>query len=104
MRLTILPSQLVADYGTTPIAGPHGIPGLVLLTCLGVATCVALVRKYPVAFLGASFFLILAPSSSVVPISTEIAAERRFYLPLARLVTCWFAWAMRHPRYRISNA
>src|SRR5207253_709284 len=35
---------------------------------------------------GAWFFLILGPSSSVVPIVTEIAAERRFYLPLLAVV------------------
>lgn len=38
-------------------------------------------------FLGAWFFLLLAPSSSVVPIVTEIAAEHRMYLPLAAVVT-----------------
>ena len=32
-------------------------------------------------------FLILAPSSSFVPIVTEVAAERRMYLPLAAVVT-----------------
>jgi tetratricopeptide (TPR) repeat protein len=37
-------------------------------------------------FLGAWFFMILAPSSSVVPIATEMAAERRIYLPLAAVI------------------
>ena len=37
-------------------------------------------------FLGAWFFMILAPSSSVVPIVTEMAAERRIYLPLAAVI------------------
>ncbi len=36
---------------------------------------------------GALFFLILAPSSSIVPIVTEPAAERRMYLPLIAIVT-----------------
>src|SRR5207244_943387 len=39
-----------------------------------------------VGFLGAAVFLMLAPSSSVVPIVTEIAAERRIYLALAPLL------------------
>lgn len=44
--------------------------------------------RYPAAgFLGAWFFLILAPSSSVVPITTELVAERRMYLPLAAVIT-----------------
>ena len=37
-------------------------------------------------FLGAWFFMTLAPSSSVVPIATEMAAERRIYLALAAVV------------------
>lgn len=37
-------------------------------------------------FLGACFFMILAPSSSVLPMSTEMAAERRIYLPLAAVI------------------
>lgn len=37
-------------------------------------------------FLGAWFFMILAPSSSVVPIATEMAAERRIYLSLAAVI------------------
>ena len=39
-----------------------------------------------VGFLGGWFFATLAPSSSVLPLATEIAAERRMYLPLAALV------------------
>ena len=38
------------------------------------------------AFLGAEFFLLLAPSSSFVPVRTEIAAERRIYLALASVL------------------
>ena len=40
----------------------------------------------PVGFLGAWFFLTLAPTSSVVPIQ-DMVAERRMYLPLAAMVT-----------------
>jgi protein O-mannosyl-transferase len=36
---------------------------------------------------GAVFFFVLAPSSSFVPIATEIMAERRMYLPSAALIT-----------------
>src|SRR6185436_20092673 len=38
------------------------------------------------AFLGTWFFVTLAPASSIVPILTEVGAERRMYLPLAALV------------------
>jgi tetratricopeptide (TPR) repeat protein len=37
-------------------------------------------------FLGAWFFITLAPTSSLLPIASEVGAERRMYLPLAGLV------------------
>ena len=37
-------------------------------------------------FLGVWFFLTLAPTSSILPIATEVGAERRMYLPLMALV------------------
>ena len=40
----------------------------------------ALVRRRPIGLLGAGFFLILAPTSSVIPIVTEVASFDRFYL------------------------
>jgi hypothetical protein len=43
---------------------------------------ISLWRKPWLGFLGVWFFVILAPSSSMVPIFTEIAAEHRMYLPL----------------------
>ncbi|HET9830759.1 MAG TPA: tetratricopeptide repeat protein, partial [Vicinamibacterales bacterium] len=52
-------------------------------------------------FLGAMFFLTLAPTSSVVPISSEVGAERRMYLPLAALVVLVVVLAARAlPRAR----
>jgi tetratricopeptide (TPR) repeat protein len=47
-----------------------------------VLSVVFLWRKPWLGFLGAWFFIILAPSSSVLPIFTEIAAEHRVYLPM----------------------
>jgi tetratricopeptide (TPR) repeat protein len=54
---------------------------LVALTVLGLA------KRHPASVLGAWFFVILAPSSSVLPIVTEVAAEHRMYLPLAAVIT-----------------
>jgi tetratricopeptide (TPR) repeat protein len=45
------------------------------------------VTRRPIGWLGAWFFLILAPTSSILPISTEVAAEFRMYLPLAAVVS-----------------
>jgi Flp pilus assembly protein TadD len=63
------------------------LPQFLLLGALGVATIVALVRRRPIAFPGVWFFLILAPTSSLLPIASEVAAEHRMYLPLAALIS-----------------
>jgi protein O-mannosyl-transferase len=44
------------------------------------------VRRAPWGFAGAWFFAVLAPSSSILPLATEIAAERRMYTPLVSVV------------------
>jgi Flp pilus assembly protein TadD len=45
-----------------------------------------LFRRNPAAYAGAWCFLILAPTSSFLPLPTEIATERRMYLPLMGIV------------------
>ena len=84
--LTVWPRPLVVDYG---LPRPLGlteviVPGL-LVVMLGVVTLLALRRYRMLAFLGIWFFVTLAPTSSVVPIATEVGAERRMYLPLMAL-------------------
>ena len=82
VALVFWPRNLVLDYYDWPIAHSLGWGGvLVALSILLFA--VLFWRKPWLGFLGAWFFLILAPSSSVLPIFTEIAAEHRMYLPLA---------------------
>lgn len=86
LRLALWPHPLVFDYGW-PIARELGdilLPTLVL-TGLGLATVALLVRRSWVGFAGAWFFVLLAPTSSVVPIK-DLAFEHRLYLPLAALV------------------
>ncbi len=88
LRLSIWPHPLVLSYSDWPIARSFGdvVPQMLLVLLLAGATIVGLIRNAWVGFLGAFFFMILAPSSSFVPIVTEIAAERRMYLPLAAIV------------------
>ena len=89
LRLFIWPDQLTLDYGSAPIRGLGGVPGFILLFVFGVVTVAAWTRANRwgwVAFLGTLFFFLLAPSSSFVPIATEIAAERRIYLALAAVI------------------
>jgi tetratricopeptide (TPR) repeat protein len=89
LRLAFWPAPLVFDYGSSVsdvIRDPRQvIPQAILLVALGVATLWALVRRPPLGFAGAWFFLILAPSSSVVPMLAQMRAEHRMYLPLAAL-------------------
>lgn len=80
LRLVFWPDPLIFHYWW-PIA-TSVIPAIVMVVFL-IATVVALRRLPAVGFAGACFFLLLAPSSSIVPIPREIAAEHRMYLPLA---------------------
>ncbi len=56
-----------------------------LVLMLLAATAWALWRRPAAGFVGAWFFVILAPTSSVLPLVHEAVAERRMYLPLAAL-------------------
>lgn len=88
VRLALTGSPLSLDYDGWPMARSiaHVVQYALPLVILVIATGFAVVRRQPWAFLGAWFFATLAPSSSVLPLATEIAAERRMYLPLAALV------------------
>lgn len=87
LRLAFWPRGLVLDYGEPQhVAFAEVAAYFFVVAGLVGATIVALVRKPPIGFLGAWFFLTLAPTSSVIPISTEVGAERRMYLPLMAVV------------------
>lgn len=88
LRLSFWPSPLTVDYEDWPVATSilSVAPALALVLLLLGVTAWALWRAPALAFPGAAFFLILAPTSSVVPIPTEILAERRMYLPLAAVI------------------
>src|SRR5207244_3579897 len=62
------------------------LPQAVAIMLLLVLTGVALARRPMLGFLGAWFFITLAPTSSFIPIATEVGAERRMYLPLLGLM------------------
>ncbi len=85
---SVWPHPLLLDYGfadhelTLAVAAPRFILLLALL-----AVTVWTLRIDPrLGFAGVWFFLILAPTSSMVPIVSEVGAERRMYLPLMSLV------------------
>jgi tetratricopeptide (TPR) repeat protein len=104
LQLAVWPHPLVFDYGTETIGHLADALPFVLLVALLVAGAAVAGWRWPAAgFLGAWFFAILAPSSSIVPIPVQTVAEHRMYLPLAAVVAlavvslysywrrgCWF--------------
>ncbi len=87
VRLACWPVPLVFSYGWLPIRSfADVLPQIMLLGTAAVGTVLLLVNRDPLGLIGAWFFLILAPSSSILPVATEVAAEHRMYLPLAAIV------------------
>jgi protein O-mannosyl-transferase len=101
LRLTFWPTDLVLDYGSPqPLALTDVLLPLIVVSALAVIVAALTVRRSQVGFLGAWCFITLSPTSSLVPIATEVGAERRMYLPLAGLVAlvvlCIYrAWTSR---------
>jgi Flp pilus assembly protein TadD len=91
LELSLWPSPLLFSYGLT-LGGPSwrlAIDAVLVLGLAGFSVAGAL-RGSKLGFLGAWFFVILAPTSSIVPVSTELMAEHRVYLSLAA-VACLVA-------------
>src|SRR5690606_30307160 len=62
------------------------LPQGLFIGTLAALTVWGLWRRRAWGFLGAAFFLILAPTSSIMPIA-DLAFDHRMYLPLATLTT-----------------
>jgi hypothetical protein len=86
LRLALWPDALVVDYGVpADVSLGDVIGGGLFAAALVAAGILALWRSPRLGFLAAVFFLTLAPTSSIVPITSEVGAERRMYLPLAAM-------------------
>ena len=87
LALSVWPSALTLDYGSY-LAHTAGevVPYAVVVLLLLALSFVVLWRKPALGFCGLWFFVILAPTSSVVPVVTQTGAEHRMYLPLAGLI------------------
>jgi tetratricopeptide (TPR) repeat protein len=87
LRLVVWPVRQVVDYGT-PVPTTIGAvwPWLLIVSALGIGTIALWFWRPAIAFVASWVFITLAPTSSFLPISTEVGAERRMYLPLAALV------------------
>lgn len=99
LRKALLPVGLLFDHGILIENRPGAVvAGLVFVGGLLGLTLWLLRRRPPAGFLGAWFFLILAPSSSVIPVASQTLAEHRMYLPLAAVVVAAILLAQRLPR------
>lgn len=87
LRLSFWPSELCIDYDWQPAqTAGEIVPPMLLVVTLLLASFLALRYRPPIGFVGLSFFLILAPTSSIMPIA-DLAFEHRMYLPLTCVVT-----------------
>jgi len=87
LALALWPHPLIFDYGTD--LGSPGLKvaiGAALVWLMASLVAVGILRKVPLAFLGAWFLVTLAPTSSIVPIPLQPIAENRVYLPLASVM------------------
>jgi tetratricopeptide (TPR) repeat protein len=101
LRLSFWPAPLVFDYGWKfeRAIGP-ALPAVAMLGALLVAVGWALRRRPALGFLGAWFLVLLAPSSSVVPLTEQPIAESRVFLALAAVPVLvaaggFLAWGRR---------
>lgn len=80
----VWPHPLIFDHGAEIIREPAAVlPHAAALALVLSAALFAFVRRPALGFGALWFFLLIAPSSSVVPIVGQPVAESRVYLPLA---------------------
>ena len=86
--LSLWPHPLVFDYG--PGIRVHGLAEVwpyALIVAVALAAALLLWRwSRPLGFAATSFFILLAPTSSFVPIGGQPMAENRLYLALAAVL------------------
>ncbi len=103
LGLSAWPQNLVFDYGAPgTLEFATVLPAVAVVAALGLLTLVALWRWPRLGFWGAWFFITLAPASSFIPIPTEVAAERRMYLPLVAVLVL-AAVLVRHLAARLGT-
>ncbi len=84
LQLAAWPAPLIFDRGAQWAGGLGAIwPSVAAIALLVAAVLALFLRRPGLAFVGLTFFVLLAPSSSVVPIVRQPIAENRMYLPLA---------------------
>jgi tetratricopeptide (TPR) repeat protein len=103
LRLAMAPVGLCLDYHWNPAASTAGLlPGLLVVGILLAASVWAILRGSAWGFLGAWFFLILSPTSSIMPVA-DLAFEHRMYLPLAGVIAAATVGVYLLARSRVSR-
>ncbi|SDU07483.1 Tetratricopeptide repeat-containing protein [Verrucomicrobium sp. GAS474] len=86
LRLVVWPHPLVFDYGTVFVPRPPVflavLPWAVLIAPLLFVALLAAWRRPRIGYAGVWFFVILAPTSTILPLYDPVW-EHRLYLPLA---------------------
>jgi len=101
----VWPQGLVFDYGDFLSSGLAESGGWLLLTAAVFAGVVYGYARYPVVFLGPLlFFVLLGPTSSVIPVKTQTIAEHRAYLAAAALIIPAVATAWLVARERLATS
>ena len=88
LQITVWPHPLIFDHGPDlpkPTLVEVITQGGLIVSLIGLSLF-GLWRGRMWGFLGCIFFLLLAPTSSVIPIAGQPIAENRMYLPLASVL------------------
>jgi tetratricopeptide (TPR) repeat protein len=95
LRLAVWPSPLVMSYHW-PLASTAGqvLLPLAVVGAMLVGTAWALAKRHWLGVMGAAFFLVLAPSSSIFALTQPIM-EHRMYVPLVAVLIVLVAVADR---------
>jgi len=85
LRLVFWPSPLVLDSSDWPIATGLGEvwPSALAIGALFAAAAWATWKREPLGVVALAIFAVLAPTSSVIPITGAVVGEHRMVLPLA---------------------
>lgn len=88
LRAAVWPHPLVFEYGTYWSEHLADVFPYACLVAAALALTLFALWRWPRAgFAGAAFFLILSPTSSIVPGVSQMIVEHRMYLPLAAVTT-----------------
>ena len=88
LRLFFWPAALSIDYADWPVARDFTqiLPQALALLVLGVLALCRFISRHADGLLLVIFFVILWPSSSLIPLTGELVAEHRMYLASAPLL------------------